>query len=187
MDALTSLIIVAAVIVGIVALVRFIRHRRSLDWKLERALSRCSTARVAELYIPDGMDGQIHVPHVLRTAAGFVVLDVLRMDGAVFGAERIDDWTVMAGGRSNKFRNPVVANRSRVLAVELLIPGLPVHGLVLLLGDVTFPKGQPDGVVTLDTLEQRVSGLPMVAPTVVGWDEAWFGLAACATVRPDAV
>lgn len=188
MDALTLILIFTAALVVVALVAWLVVYRRNrYEARLERALARATTARASELTIPDGMDGQIHVPHVLRTAAGFVVLDVVRVDGAVFGGERMDEWTVLVGGRARKFRNPTMANQARVHAVEHLIPGLPVHGMVVLLGEVEFPKGRPDGVVTLAALEEGLASLPLCTPMVGDWDEAWFGLRACATVPPDAV
>jgi hypothetical protein len=114
-------------------------------------------------------------------------VDVVRVDGAVFGADRMDEWRVLDRGRSLKFRNPAVVNRDRVRAVQHLLPGLPVHGVVVLLGNVDFPKGRPDGVVTLDTIVPHIQQLPLEISAVGSWDEAWFGLAACATNPTDAV
>lgn len=186
MDALIITSVIVVLVAIIIAWVVWSR-RRGFEARLDRVLAQASSARAVELTIPDGIDGQIHIPQVLRTAAGFVVVDVVRVDGAVFGAARMDEWRVLDRGRSLKFRNPAVINRDRVRAVQHLLPGLPVHGVVVLLGNVEFPKGRPDGVVTLDTVVQHIQQLSLEVPAVGNWDEAWFGLAACATNRPDAV
>lgn len=168
----------ALVVAGIAAWL-VLRRRRSYRWRLRAELTAHGDALLRDLVIPDGLDGQIHVSHVLRTDAGFVVVDVVPVAGAVFGAPSIDEWTVMAGRRAHKFRNPVVSNRARVLAVRGLVPGVPVHGLVVLLGRVSFPKGTPQGTVTIDTLGAALAALPK-APAGADRDEAWYGLAACA-------
>lgn len=186
MDALIISVVAVVLFAIVIAWVVWLR-RRSYEARLDRVLTQASTARAVELTIPDGMDGQIHIPQVLRTAAGFVVVDVVRVDGAVFGAERMDEWRVLHQGRSLKFRNPASINRDRVRAVQHLLPGMPVHGVVVLLGAVEFPKGSPKGVVTLETLGPYLQQLPLETPAIGGWDEAWFGLAACATNQPDAV
>lgn len=168
-----------ALFVLVVLGVFILRYRRRQPGpRLRRILDTSSDAWVRDLVIPDGLDGHIHISHLLRTAAGFVVVDVVRVTGAVFGAPNIDEWTVMAEGRARKFRNPVANNRSRRIAVETMVPAVPVHGVVVLLGEVTFPKGVPDSVATLDTLKERLAGLP--AASGGNWDEAWYGIAAAA-------
>ncbi len=188
MNGLPELAIIALpILLAGVALFFWWHHRRrGAEATLARLMKERSQAWVRELYIPDGMDGQIHVPNVIRTAAGFVVIDVIRVHGSVFGGEQIDDWTVIVNGHSRKFRNPVTTNRARVLAVRGLVPGVPIHGRVVLLGDVAFPKGCPKDVLTLDTLGAELAGLPAASGSR-DWDEAWYGLAACANARQDAV
>lgn len=189
MKGLIELIIIAApILIAGTVLFFWWRHRRSgFEARFARLIAGRSQAWVRELYIPDGMDGQIHVPHVIRTAAGFVVIDVIRVHGSVFGGDQIDEWAVIVNGHARKFRNPVATNRARVLAVRGLVPGIPVHGRVVLLGEVAFPKGRPDEVLTLDTLGAELADLPVAAPARGDWDEAWYGLAACANARQDAV
>lgn len=157
------------------------RRRRQYGPRLRRLLVLHSDARVREVVIPDGLDGHIQVDNILRTKAGFVVVDVVKANGAVFGGDRIDEWTVMGGGRAHKFRNPLAANNARVLAVRALVPGVPVYGLVILLGEVSFPKGTPARTVTLDSLSAALQALPQLPPTpAVDVDQAWYGLSASA-------
>lgn len=170
-----------AAFIAIVAAILVWHRRRQLGPRLRRLLVLHSDARVRDVVIPDGLDGHIHIDNVLRTKAGFVVVDVVRANGPVFGGDRIDEWTVMGRGRGHKFRNPLAANNARVLAVRSLVPGVPTYGLVVLLGDVTFPKGIPPQTVTLDTLSAALNALPpLPQTTAVNVDEAWFGLAASA-------
>jgi hypothetical protein len=179
-----QILIPAGVVVALAAIIAgglAWRRRRQLGPRLRRTLVLHSDARVRDVVIPDGLDGQIQIDHVLKTAAGFVVIDVVRASGAVFGGDQIDDWTVMARGRSHKFKNPLATNNVRVLAVRALVPGVPVHGLVVLLGTVTFPKGTPARTVTLETLPAALSALPHRPPNpAVDVDQAWYGLAASA-------
>ena len=179
-----EIVIVAGALVALAALIAGLviwQRRRRYGARLRRILVLHSDARIRDVVIPDGMDGHIQIDNVLRTAAGFVVVDVVRVSGAVFGGATIDEWTVMAGGRSHKFRNPVAPNNARVLAVRQLVPGVPVHGLVVLLGQVSFPKGTPARTVTLETLPAALTTLPHLPPvTAVNVDEAWYGLSASA-------
>lgn len=168
----------AAALIIVVAAGLVWRRRRQYGPRLRRLLVLHSDARVRDVVIPDGLDGHIQIDHVLRTKAGFVVIDVVKVNGPVFGGDRIDDWTVMGRGRGHPFKNPLAANNARVLAVRGLVPGVPVYGLVVLLGDVSFPKGTPARTVTLETLAAALDALPTLPPTTaVDIDEAWYGLA----------
>lgn len=179
-----EILIIAGAAVALVALIigGLVWHRRrQLEPRLRRVLVLQSDARARNVVIPDGLDGHIHIDHVLKTAAGFVVIDVVRVSGAVFGGDKIDEWTVMSGGRSHKFKNPLASNNARVLAVRALVPAVPAHGLVVLLGNVTFPKGTPARTVTLETLPAALAALPHRPPNpAVDIDQAWYGLSASA-------
>ena len=174
----------AALLIIAIAAGLVLRRRRQLGPRLRRLLVLYSDARARDVVIPDGLDGHIQIDHVLRTKAGFVVIDVVKLDGPVFGGDRIDDWTVMGRGRGHKFKNPLAANNARVLAVRTLVPAVPVYGLVVLLGDVSFPKGTPSRTVTLETLPAALNALPQLPENAnLNVDEAWYGLASAATVK----
>lgn len=168
----------AGALVVLAVMVYLLLRRRAMQPgpRLRRILDASCEAWVRDLVIPDGLDGHIHIAHLLRTAAGFVVVDVVRVTGAVFGAPNIDEWTVIIEGRSRKFRNPVAANRARRIAVSGMVPTVPVHGVVVLLGAVEFPKGVPEGTATLDTLRASLEALPARTANA-NLDEAWYGIA----------
>lgn len=179
---LTYVLTAAAAVLILLALLLLRRRRNRMPGpRMRKILGATSHRWMRDLVIPDEIDGHIHVSHLLETDAGFVVLDVTRVDGAIFGAARMDQWSVVRGGRSTHFRNPLQANRNRVRAVSHLAGDIPVHGLVVLLGDVAFPKGRPAGVTSLDDLPESLAALPPAADAAhrTGRDEAWFGLAAC--------
>lgn len=153
---LTILLSAAAALVAL-GLIVWLALRR---WRRFRAgprqvFKRISAAQLADVLIPDGLDGEIHLEHLLLTPRGILVLDLRNATGAVFGGEQMDDWTVLSAHRRYTFRNPMGALVARVQAVRRLAGQVPVTGRVVIVGDVEFPGGRIPGTVTLEDLEDE--------------------------------
>lgn len=143
-------------VAGIVAVLVWMIWRRSAQSRaLKRTIRNISTEYQSELVIPDGMDGEIQLQHVLLTALGILVIDLKRADGPVFAGEKLDQWTVMEGAERFKFKSPLAALRARTAAVRAVARDVPVHGRVVFLGNPEFVGGRPELVVTLAELEQE--------------------------------
>lgn len=115
-------------------------------------LRRISKERLADVVIPDGVDGEIHLDHLLLTPKGLLVLELRNASGALFAGERLDEWRVMDGRRRFTFRNPLPPLEARVRSVDLLAAGVPVIGRVAIVGEVSFAGGRPDHVTTIAEL-----------------------------------
>lgn len=156
METITTQQAIAAVsgALGIGLLVYLLlRLRRRLRARPASVFRRISRQRLKDVLIEDGLDGEIHLEHVLLTARGALVLDLRNAEGAVFGGPRLEEWKVMAGQRRFAFRNPLEPLAARVQAVERLVHPVPVWGRVVFVGQVEFPGGAVDGVSTLSDLE----------------------------------
>lgn len=154
---LTFLAAAAGTLVGAGLLTWLIvaRSRRS-QASARQVLRRISADRLVDVLIPDGLDGEIHLDHLLLTPSGLVVVDLRNAHGAIFGGEQMDDWTVMSAARRYTFRNPLGALAARVHAVRRLAGDVPVTGRVVLVGgEVEFPGGRIPGVVSLRDLEHE--------------------------------
>lgn len=123
--------------------------------RLRKAIRSIASEYRKELVIPDGMDGEIQLQHVLLTARGILVMDLKRASGPVFAGEKLEDWTVMEGSGRFKFKNPLAALRARTAAVRAVAKDVPVHGRIVFLGDPDFVGGRPDQVLTLDELQSE--------------------------------
>ena len=150
------MIALAAGLVGLIALVwlavrAWRRHRAGP----KQVFRRISAAQLVDVLIPDGLDGEIHLDHLLLTGSGILVVDLRNASGAVFGGEQMDDWTVLSSERRYTFRNPLGALEARVHAVRRLADKVPVMGRVVFVGDVEFAGGQVPGAVTLAELESE--------------------------------
>ena len=89
----------------------------------------------------------------------------------------MDDWSVIDGKRRFTFRNPLPALETRIQSVQALAGDVPVTGRVVVVGEVEFAGGRPDGVLGLADLDAEFSlprgqqgskGLPEAVATT--WD-----------------
>lgn len=108
-----------------------------------------------DVLLPNGMGGQIYIEHLLLTAEGLVVVDVKDFEGAIFGGDRMDEWTVIAANRRFTFQNPQETLYDRIAAVRRLAREIPVQGHVLFSSRADFTKGRPRDVILADEFEAR--------------------------------
>lgn len=129
------------------------RTTRTPRRRLLATVRDISADHLADVVIPDGLDGHIHLDLVLLTGQGILVLDVKDHEGAIFAGANMEQWTVMDGARRISVRNPLTALHDRVHAVRLLVEHeVPVEGRTVFTGDAKFVKGRPEGVVLLSEL-----------------------------------
>ena len=120
-------------------------------------LARIGQRRLSDLVIPDGMDGEIHVDHLLLTPHGILVLELRNASGALFAGENMDEWRVIDQPRRYSFRNPLPGLEARVHAVETISGEVPVIGRVAIAGQVKFAGGRPPGVAMLAEVAEEFS------------------------------
>jgi hypothetical protein len=128
------------------------RVLRGRGTRLERALSDISYDRIHKLVVPNGDEGEILIDQVLLTSQGLLILEVKHVEGAVFGSDKMQDWTVISADRRFTFPNPQHGLYDRIAAVSEVIRQVPVAGRVLFLDGAEFKKGVPDLVATIDQL-----------------------------------
>ncbi len=142
-------------VLGILALLlawllyRFQRNRGS---RLEQVLNDIAFDRVHNLVIPNGDDGEILIDQLLLTSEGLLILEVKDVEGAVFGSDKMEDWTVISEERRYTFPNPQHGLYDRIAAVRQIVKQVPVAGRILFLDGAEFTKGKPGLVASLDEL-----------------------------------
>ncbi len=129
-----------------------VRVRKGGDRSLAHVLDEIAFKRIEHIVIPDGDEGEIHIEHLALTAQGLLVIDVKDVTGAVFGGDKMQDWTVIAADRRFTFANPQPALYDRIAAVRLIVRQVPVAGRIVFLDGASFTKGVPGLVTTLDEL-----------------------------------
>jgi Nuclease-related domain len=133
----------AVLVLAIVGYALWRGRRRS---ETSRVMRSISVASLHDVLLPNGMGGQTHFGHVLLTARGLLVLEVKSFRGAVFGSDRMDEWTVI-GPRRFTFPNPQPALLDRVAVLKLLAKDVPVEGYIVFEPGADFSKGRPKHVI----------------------------------------
>jgi len=142
------LIAVAVLLAGWLVYRRFFARGNSL----EQVLADISYQRIEALIIPSADEGEIQVDQLLLTSQGLLILEVKDVQGAVFGGDKLQDWTVIAEDRRYTFPNPQPALYDRIAAVRQIVRQVPVAGRVVFLDGAEFTKGIPSMVCNLDQL-----------------------------------
>lgn len=138
----------AGILLIVVLWIVWLRRRKSL----ESLLRRIAWERLADVVIPDDVEGEIHLDLALLTPRGILVLDVRYVAGTLFWGDQLESWTVLDGARRTVLRNPLPGLRARRHAVSALAPGVPVDGRILLVGPIQIAGERPPGVVVLEDL-----------------------------------
>ena len=128
------------------------RKRRPGGRTLSNVLDSIAFERIDNFVVPDTDDGEIQIDHLMLTANGLLVLDVKDVSGAVFGSDKMQDWTVISDDRRFTFSNPQPALYDRIAAVRQIVRQVPVTGRIVFLDGASFQKGVPGLVATLDDL-----------------------------------
>jgi hypothetical protein len=142
----------AALIILTAALV-MIRVRRKPSFR--RSMGAVAADAVRHVLVPDGMGGEIYVEHLLLTAHGLVVLDVKEYEGAIFGSDAMNEWTVIGERRRFTFPNPQNTLYDRVAALRQMAGDIPVVGYVLFPPGADFSKGRPKDVILPEELQAQ--------------------------------
>lgn len=123
--------------------------------RLSRVFGAIAFDRIDDLIIPNADEGEIQIDHLLLTSEGLLIVDVKDVSGAVFGSDKMQDWTVISDEHRFTFSNPQHALYDRIAAVRQIVRQVPVTGRILFLDEAEFKKGVPGLVSTLDSLQKE--------------------------------
>jgi len=143
-------VITAAVL--LLALLLWLVWRRSRRSTIRKSLAAIAIAQIDDVVVPDGMEGEIHIEHLLLTRNGVLVLNVKHYEGVVFASDKMDQWTVMGPDGRLAFNNPLPALYDRVAAVRQLVRDIDVTGFVVFPSGADFSKGRPGDVMLPEDL-----------------------------------
>lgn len=132
-----------------------VRRRRSSALSLSKVLNDIAFERLDGMVLPNGDDGEIQIDHLLLTANGLLVLHIKDVQGAVFGSDKMQEWTVISENRRFTFNNPQPSLYDRIAAVGHIVRQVPVAGRVVFLDGANFNKGIPSLVCTLEELHSE--------------------------------
>ena len=167
--------IIAVGVTLILALILVIRSRRNKHTvkQLDKIIRPYKLEEITSIIIPDGIGGLIEIDRLVLTERGILLIGTYQITGHLFGAQQIDQWTQIVEGRSYKFANPMHHIENAKYALQQLAPKVPIFCRVVFTGESDFPKGRPDNVSTLQTLEQDLKTI-LDAPKLSAMsDHAW--------------
>jgi len=152
------------------------------DRKIKRIVLKTAVQYMPNIELPDEVEGAVHVDYLMLMPGGIVVVDVLNCRGILFGADKMDTWSQLVGRKSYKFENPLPYNQTRVQSIKLLVdPKVPVEGRVVFSSAGKFPKGVPEGVSMIDTLQDDLAHLAVYGEVPQLIKDAWEKLRSRAT------
>ncbi len=150
-----------------------LRYRRTRQTRrLRRAIRALGTKVMADVLVPDSVEGRIHADFLVLSGQRILVVDVKDYRGMLFGGQNTDIWTQVVDGRSYKFENPLYRNRAREAAVRALVPEANVQGVVVFTDAGRFPRQRPAGVFMLAGLAEELaaSDVPVSPKLQASWD-----------------
>ncbi|HEX5340088.1 MAG TPA: NERD domain-containing protein [Gammaproteobacteria bacterium] len=130
------------------------RKLASMEHRTRHLLANIADRVIRDAAIPDGMGGWVVIDAIMLRDRCIHVLDFRDVEGAIFGAEKMDQWTIIGHRRRSQFQNPLRFMQDRVIAVRALLPELAVSGHVLFSARGQFLKGRPEGVQLLEEFAQ---------------------------------
>ncbi len=154
------------------------RRRQSL-------ISGYGVARLDNVVLEDGIGGHAVLEHILLTPGGLLVLLPRHCDGALFGGEKIENWTQMVGSKSFHFNNPLHQLEELLAALRYQLPGIPLEGRVLFSGHCRFPKGRPERLLLLEEMSGQEGRVNQAIVPVL--DQAWQDLQRLPRVEASAI
>jgi hypothetical protein len=142
---------------------------------LRAAVAATGSDHLVDMLVPDGMGGGFHVDFLLLTTRGILVIDLRDIQGNIFGADQMAEWTVMDGPRRFTFTNPQSALYDRIAAVKAVAGEVPVEGRIVFTRRGRFPKGLPKWTLMVDSLRAEFPAIEhdSLAATVSRFHEAW--------------
>ena len=149
--------------------------------RLPAPLRRLSRHWLHNVLVDGGTDEPVHLAHAALLPTGLLVLDYRDFPGAVFAAERMEQWVQSPGGGGFPFANPLPHLEAAVAAVREAAGDPRVEGRVVFSDAASFPKGRPGRVSTVTELARRLEpGRRQAVPE--GLQRAWERL--CERTRP---
>jgi hypothetical protein len=149
---LTVTWLLSAAVVVLLAIWLVVRRRQGRSRSLTSVLNDIAFERIQGLVIPKADEGEIQIDYLMLTAQGLLIVDIKDVQGAVFGSDKMQDWTVISNDKRFTFSNPQPALYDRIAAVRQIVRQVPVAGRVVFLDGAEFKKGVPDLVCNLDEL-----------------------------------
>lgn len=170
----TSILLIVAIFITIIVILLLINNRKQSARRQMAAILRPYILdEIKDIIVPDGIGGLLEIEHLILMEQGLLLIETYPMSGNMFGAETIDQWTQLIGGRSYKFANPLRHIRTSRQALMILAPNTSIFCRVVFNADSIFPKGKPDEVSVLSSLSNDLLNIPSSTIKLDQSSEVW--------------
>ncbi len=139
--------------------------------RIKRHVKKLGSKTLSNIKLPDGVDGEVYIDHIVLSGEKLIVLDVKQFDGLIYGNENLDQWTQVVNQKNFQFKNPLMQIQNHVLAVRSIVPELDIEGAVLFAGSSHFPKRRPEGVLVLNDLPKRAKDTAVPDHVLSNWKQ----------------
>lgn len=140
-------------------------------------LKRMNLEAFHDVLLPS-RDGMTQIDHIAKVGNSIVVIETKNYKGAIYGGRWDKDWRqVFRRGSSFPFKNPINQNYGHIKAVQAVVGGdVDVRGVVVFVGTAKFPKGRPEGVLTMFEFADWLRETFVDAGAKTNIDQAWAEL-----------
>ena len=168
----------AAITVLLLAVVLYLlRHKIRHAWlnlQTRKRLNELGVRVISDIRFPDGLGSYFTIDRLVLRQDGISLLVLRQYPGSIFCADDIAEWTQMLGGKSYRFKNPLIDLDYQVKAVASCVPGVPVDGYIFFDHQARFPKGRPARVIDIDSIPdalQRVKKAGAKPSVMSAWEK----------------
>lgn len=130
-------------------------------------------------------DGVAQIDHIAKVGNAIVVIETKNYKGSIYGGQWDKEWRqVFRRGKSFPVVNAVRQNYGHIKAVQAVVgDNVDVRGIVIFVGNAKFPKGRPEGVLTLVELSDWLRNTFVDAGARTNIEQAWEQLLREAKLR----
>jgi len=171
----TIIVFAALLILLIVVIAFFLLRKRKFNTseKLQKILEPHKLAEAKSVLVKEGLDALLEIEHVVLLKQGVLIIQTYEMDGHLFAADNIDQWTQLVNGGSFQFNNPLNSMNIARHALTTLMPKVPIFCRIVFNGSASFPKGKPEEVVIMDSIEDDINAVLSQPALAVSPKAAW--------------
>ena len=118
-----------------------------LEWRTRRRLNQIGIRQMKNVVCADGLDGNLRIDRLVMLHDSILLIAFKPYSGNIYCAESIPEWTQVIDQKSYKFSNPLYELENQVIAIQSVVPNVPVRGVLFFDHSAEFPRGHPDTVM----------------------------------------
>ena len=165
---------ISALLLLLMTGLHYSRIKEYLDERfMLRSLRSLGRESLHGVLLPDGIEGEIYLEHLILTPVSILAVRVKRYQGVIFAAENIEYWTQVTGNnKSYKFENPLRQLENDLQVIRMHAGDVKVECKALFMKGSQFPKGKPDNVISfaeLSTLKREFKAEEIPPALYTAW------------------